>query len=123
MRNAQGKSPLDNLGMFKDDAEQKVCCDTSLVLQLIVHKLYVNHMSDVSEIAQALGWEMANVCAITKEPFGMFSRRHHCRFCLRSVSDGASKQKLFGHRICDTCIGDGLTEERYQVRLCCPRQR
>ena len=39
----------------------------------------------------------------------MFSRRHHCRFCLRSVSDGAAKQKLFGHRICDTCVGDGLT--------------
>jgi hypothetical protein len=53
MRNANGKSPLDNMGMFKDDAEQK-----------------------------ALGWEMANQCSITTQQFGIFSRRHHCRFCL-----------------------------------------
>ena len=53
MRNANGKSPLDNMEMFKDDAEQK-----------------------------ALGWEMANQCSITTQQFGIFSRRHHCRFCL-----------------------------------------
>jgi hypothetical protein len=33
------------------------------------------------------------------------------------VSDGASKQKLFGHRICDKCVGDGMTEEIYQEKM------
>ena len=42
----------------------------------------VGRFKDDSE-QRALGWEMAATCFITKQQFGMFSRRHHCRFCLR----------------------------------------
>ena len=57
------------------------------------------------------GFEEAARCHICEKAFGVFTWRHHCRACKRSVCDAHSERKLAGERACDYCMaeaGEGL---------------
>eukprot|EP00457_Paulinella_chromatophora_P016209 gb/GEZN01016963.1/.p1 GENE.gb/GEZN01016963.1/~~gb/GEZN01016963.1/.p1 ORF type:complete len:192 (-),score=6.63 gb/GEZN01016963.1/:168-743(-) len=48
----------------------------------------------------------AHACGNCAAKFGMFFRKHHCRFCLQIFCSSCSKYNLLGQRACTRCFNN-----------------
>ncbi|CAM9245435.1 unnamed protein product [Scytosiphon promiscuus] len=64
------------------------------------------------EMAERDKWEKdedAEVCAVCRQGFKLYRRRHHCRYCGRVVCQDCSASKIGGQRACDPCLARAST--------------